>query len=730
MAANAQTDLSAEQRREIAAWFEANSAQLPEPVRIFLALHHKYLSEDGDPRRAFESVYRELRRALRITPSSEKRKSGSPLATLPPSKLACAKSQRERLQVRIERTRQLCGWHDLQKERRDKELTRLEERLTKMRTKETDEIGQEKLEELMESARLEEIAPTPEEQARADAAADRFVEHVLRGNGPDPAMQSVNETLMPAGAVLASEQYVSLPVTLPPDLAEATVVETLHEQRVRHDFSMSVTRIELDVEKKVVVDQEGERHVVAASTAEYGPPRYSVTWQALATLAVLVAQFALPFNRLATMLSVAGKRFTASTLSRMLHYVAERLAPIYLELARQLADCEILAGDDTSCRVIEVSAYFKSKAEQASKHQGKQMSEHQGKQTPEHKDKPPWAAYQTPRAAEESLRLCEEMQRLRVRLRLEGDRKATRTSAEAPSLGVLIGRRLAFESPRRDGNGPKESMHTTVISGRTSADDPRSLTVFYRSHLGGCGDLLDSILEKRDPSQRKVVLQGDLSPTNLITSPELLARFDVKLVGCSAHARRPFALYEHEDRVRCGYMLTLFQGLAIDEQRLDVHGRNRENVLAVRGNESRQTWNDILKLAKKIADVWSKGTKLGTAARYIINHFAALTAYLDDPRIEATNNLRERMLRMEKLIEGSSMFRRSLEGRFALDVVRSVLQTAVAAGVPVHEYLVSVLRTSHEQLAKHPDRFTPRAWAAANPAKLSATTPTATPSSP
>jgi hypothetical protein len=720
VAAKAQTELSAEQRREIAAWFEANSAKLPESVRIFMGLHQEYLAEAGDPRRAFESAYREIRRALRITPSSEKRKSGSPLATLPPQKRVCVMSARERLEERIERTRQVCSWHDMQKERRDKEITRLEERLTKMRTKETDEMGQEELKELkefielIESARLEDVAPTPEEQARADAAADRFIEHVLQGDGPDPAMQSVNETLMPAGAVLASEKYVSLPAILPPDLADATVVKTINEQRVRHDFSMSVTRIELDVEKKVVVDQEGERHVITASTAEYGPPRYSVTWQALATLAILVAQFALPFNRLATMVSVAGKRFTAGALSRMLHYVAERLVPIYLELARQLADCEILAGDDTSCRVLEVSRYFRVKADQGS----------------EHKDEPPWAAYQTPRVAEESLRLCEELQKLRVRLRLEGDRQATRTSAEIPSLGTLIGRHLVFESPRRNGDGAKQSMHTTVISGRASADDPRSLTIFYRSHLGGCGDLLESILESRNPSLRKVVLQGDLSTTNLITSPELLARFDVKQVGCSAHARRPFAVYEHEDRIRCGYMVTLFQGLAIDEQRLDVHGRNRENVLAVRGNESRQTWNDILKLAKKIADVWSKGTKLGTAARYIIKHFEALTAYLDDPRLEATNNLRERMLRMEKLIEGSSMFRRSLEGRFVLDVVRSVLQTAVAAGVPVHEYLVSVLRTSHDEIAKHPDRFTPRAWAAANLAKLSTTTPSETPTPP
>jgi hypothetical protein len=708
MAANVLTELSAEQRREIVAWIEANSAKLPEPVRIFLALHQKYLTEDANLRRVFESVYRELGRALRITPSSEKRKSGSPLASLPPEKRASAKSERERLEARIERTRQLRSWHGVLRERRDKELKRLQEKLTKMRTNMTDETEQE---EIMESAQLEDIAPTAEEQAKADAAADRFVEHVLQGDGPDPAMKSVNETLMPAGAVLASEDYVSLSATLPPDLADATVVKTINEQRVRYDFSMSVTRIELDVEKKVVVDQEGERYVVAASTTEYGPPRYAVTWQALATLAILVAQFALPFNRLATMLSVAGKRFTAGALSRMLHYVAERLVPIYLEFIKQLADCEIQAGDDTSCRVLEVLGYFKSKAKQGS----------------EHKDKPPWANYQTPSAAEESLRLCEEIRKARVRRREQGDRQATRTSAETPSLGVIIGRRLVFESPRRNGNGPKESMHTTVISGRASADDPRSLTVFYRSHLGGCGDLLESILENRDPSLRKVVVQGDLNPTNLIASPELLARFDVKLIGCSAHARRPFALYEHEDRVRCGYMVLLFQGLAIDEQRLDVHGRNRENVLAVRNNESRQTWNDILKLANNIADVWSKGTKLGTAARYIINHFDALTAYLDDPRLEATNNLRERMLRMEKLIESSSLFRRSLEGRFVLDVIRSVLQTAVAAGVPVHEYLVSVLRTSHDEVVKHPDRFTPRAWAAAN---LSTTTPTDTPNSP
>lgn len=74
--------------------------------------------------------------------------------------------------------------------------------------------------------------------------------------------------------------------------------------------------------------------------------------------------------------------------------------------------------------------------------------------------------------------------------------------------------------------------------------------------------------------------------------------------------------------------------------------------------------------------------------RYILKHYDKLTKYLDDPRLEPTNNMRERLLRMEKLIEKRSMFRKRLEGRFVLDIVRTVLQTAVASGVPVQDYLI------------------------------------------
>ena len=282
---------------------------------------------------------------------------------------------------------------------------------------------------------------------------------------------------------------------------------------------------------------------------------------------------------------------------------------------------------------------------------------------------------------------------------------------EEPSLGMLIGRYYEFESPRQDGKGGKRSLNTTVITGRSIAKDPRSLIVFYRSHLGSCGDLLTSILQNRKPSAGDVIVQADLSTTNLLRDPELLKRFNFKLIGCSAHARRPFALYEHEDPVNCPFMLHLFRGLAIHEKELDEIGRNSQNVLAVRQVDSRRMWDEIKRLAEKMKAKWSKATKLGVASRYILRHYDKLTAYLDDPRLEPTNNMRERMLRTEKLIENSSMFRRSLEGRFVLDIVRTVLQTAVAARVPVHEYLLSVLRANPEEVSNHPERFTPLAYA-------------------
>jgi len=681
--------LNPEQRKEAAAWLGQQIESAPEFFRPVLRSMLTNLAAGQVSRKQFNTFSRELGRALGIIPSSERRKSGDPLGALTVGARRRPRSERERLEQQLERSNALVERHGELKDRHQTKVDKLNERLKKM----ADKADKNTVPEADIDIPLEEIELSEEAKARNKAHAAAVADRMASGDGPDPALRSVAETLMNAAVVTTNEEQVSLEAKLPEGVSEDNVVKTLSETRVRYDLSLEVTRVELDVEKKVVVNEDGTRQVYSASTSEFGPPRYAVTWGALATLAVLIGQFAMPFNRLATMLTTAAKRFTASSLSRMAHYVAERLLPIYLLLGDELSDSAILAGDDTPCRVVEVSSYFSRPPSK------------KGERAP-----PPWDAYRTAEQAGESYAFYMKMKEELLRRREEGDRVAKRASLTEPPLSLLIGRELDFESPRRDGKGGKRSLNTTVVTGRSVADDPDSTIVFYRSHLGSLGNLLEMLLRKRKAAARKLVVQSDLSTTNLVSDPELSKRFEIETCGCAYHARRPFALYEDQDPAHAGYMLHLFRGLALHERLLDEHGRNRHNVLAVRGTDSRALWEDILELAKQMVKRWSKATPLGNAVRYIITHFKKLTAYLENPHIEMSNNLRERLLRTEKLIEKSSMFRRTIEGRAVLDILRTVLQTAVAAGVPAQEYLVDVMRADPDEVAAHPELFTPRAW--------------------
>jgi hypothetical protein len=208
-----------------------------------------------------------------------------------------------------------------------------------------------------------------------------------------------------------------------------------------------------------------------------------------------------------------------------------------------------------------------------------------------------------------------------------------------------------------------------------------------------------------------LIIQSDLASVNLVTDAKVTARFDTEMAGYASHARRSFALYEAEDPEPCGYMLHYFKGLYIYEQCLDLTGRNDTNVRAVRCTDNRQLWVDIQDLASLTADKWSAKTKLGVASRYILRHYKKQTAYLDNSMIAISNDFSERMLRLEKLIQAKALFRKSLEGRFVLEIIRTILQTTVAAKAPLFEYLVFVMKTSQEKIEANPEAYTPLAYA-------------------
>jgi hypothetical protein len=646
--------LSEAERAAVEAWLAENGEAVPAPVRAAIEQHQALCEALRGSRYKLSQVLVELRRALGITAASERRRpSRDPLGPLSNGDGARPKSERARLELDLARFGTLEAWHkDLAKQHRRK-LKAIRSKLMKMPV-DPGLAGDER----------------SEEEKAVDAAELR--EHMARfrlGGEAQPALESSKEAFMTGAQVATAEETLALPAPVN-EARDGKVLDTMVEERERFDFTFTVKRLTVQVEKKVVQGTDGERHVVSASTAALGPRGYAVTWGFLAHMVVLVVQYAMPMNRLATLLSTDVKRFSAGALARMLRYIARRFAPIYLCLFDSLADSDILSGDDTSCRVTEVSRHFAN--------------------TPGNVDSSPWHGFGTPKAAQRQLD--------------EG----------AKSLSALLASELGFEFERRTGEGTKKALHTTTISGRSDGDDPRSLIVLYRSHLGGFGNLLETLLRRRSPRCKALTIQSDLATVNLVADEELRRRFAIRYVGCASHARRPFALYEEEDPPYCAAMLHMFKGLFIHEHGLNLFGRNEQNVRAVRTIDSRAHWQDIKELAEEMSTRWSRETKLGEGARYITRNFDKLTAYLDDPRLELTNNFSERMLRLEKLIEASSLFRTSLEGRFALDIMRTVLQTAVAAHAPLQDYILAVLRASPDEVAAEPARFTPREWAAEN----------------
>ena len=621
---------------------------LPPVVKNALSHYNLLLEGLAGDQQHLRSVILQLRRALGILPSSERRK-GSIGATREPGN-SRPKDPGERLRLSLLRYEELKAWHKA---------------LVKKHKK--------KIKELKALMNVNDIELTAEELAEC---AKENAEHMARfalGDRPDPALESPKEAFMQGGDVRVEEK--SMAASIKPELlVDEEIIGRMVDERERYDFNLTVSKITVAVEKAVVKDEGNSTRIISASMRDIGPPKMNVTWGFLAKTTIMVAQYAMPFNRLGSLLTVPGKRFTSATMSRMFCYVAERFVPIYLHNFQRLADARLLSGDDTTNRVLEFTRFLKSL-----------------KADPKTAGDQPWLTYATQEAAE-----------------------ATFKKDAFPSLAVLTARQLGFESDRKDGDGQKTALQTTVISGRGDANDPRSMIIVYRSHIGGFGNLLSICLAARQSNLVDLTVQSDLATVNLV-SAEQKERFAIEMVGCTSHARRPFAIYENDDPESCSHMLHLFKGLYIYEKGLDLHGRNDANVRAVRGVDSRLMWEDIKELAMEMAERWSNATKLGGAARYIVRHYPKLTAYLENPIISISNDFSERMLRMENLIEANALFRNSLEGRFALDINRSMLQTAIAARAPLQDYITHVLRASPEEVKENPAAFTAQAYARENP---------------
>jgi transposase len=161
-------------------------------------------------------------------------------------------------------------------------------------------------------------------------------------------------------------------------------------------------------------------------------------------------------------------------------------------------------------------------------------------------------------------------------------------------------------------------------------------------------------------------------------------------VGCWAHARRKFVTLADTD-CRVAYPLNLIRRLYRLEHLADL--RDLESVARAAFRQQRSTPElDKLKpwLVRTLAGE-PPSSALAKASAYFLNHWDALTRFLDDGRLDLDNNLCERQIRDIALGRKNYLFAGSHHAARRAATLYSLLRTAALHDVPLLSYLTAVL---------------------------------------
>lgn len=185
-------------------------------------------------------------------------------------------------------------------------------------------------------------------------------------------------------------------------------------------------------------------------------------------------------------------------------------------------------------------------------------------------------------------------------------------------------------------------------------------------------------------------------------------------VGCWAHARRKhYALVESDPRV--AYPLELIGKLYKVERLADRRQLSVEERKALRLERSTGILERLKRWLVKTAAKEPPESALYKACAYSLNHWVALTCFLDDGSLALDNNLCELQIRSLAVGRKSFLFAGSDAGAERAAILYSLLRTCALHGVDGYDYLVNVLETLAAGWPHHRiDELLPENWAPAS----------------
>jgi len=162
-------------------------------------------------------------------------------------------------------------------------------------------------------------------------------------------------------------------------------------------------------------------------------------------------------------------------------------------------------------------------------------------------------------------------------------------------------------------------------------------------------------------------------------------------VGCWCHSRRKLRELQDMD-CRVAYPLKLIARLYRIEHLADAKGLSPDERAALRQERSQPVLDKLRRWLVVTHGSETPASDLAKAVAYMINHWVALTRFVQDGRLKLDNNLSEQQLRAIALGRNNFLFFGSHRAAEHAAVLYSITRTCALRGVSPLSYLTDVLR--------------------------------------
>ena len=212
------------------------------------------------------------------------------------------------------------------------------------------------------------------------------------------------------------------------------------------------------------------------------------------------------------------------------------------------------------------------------------------------------------------------------------------------------------------------------------------------------------------PNKFLKAFKGTLQVDGYTGYDEVLRRSDVTWAACMAHVRRKFEEALDSDRERAGHALGhIKQWFAVEAQATEAE-LNHEQRLALRKAKTAQSMGQFYRWLKEQRHSVLPKSPLGKAVTYALNQWKGFEPFLEDGRIELSNNGVENKIRPVALGRKNYLFKGSHDAAQRGAVIYSLSATAQKLGIDPYLYFTDLLERRPADKDADPAGLVPAVW--------------------